>query len=422
MKRAVFWKILIGFWVTTLLITQGVWLMFNVLRPVPQPNESSIRTLNVAVIAAAALIARDGKAAFDRDFQHWPAYLRNQIEVRPAADAPGAGGVAAPDGQTYRIIAHPQPRRREHARGPLDVPWQVLLVSFFGGLGFSAVLAWYLTAPVQRIRAGFGALAKGDFSIRLGPSVGRRRDEIADLAHDFDMMAKRLDELVNARDRLLAGVSHELRSPLARLQLAIGLARQDPAKVGLSLDRISREAARLDEMVGELLTLSKLESGAGRTEDYFDLAEIVKRVAEDAGFEAAPMGVCVQVEIHPGDENRDWIVLGNGKLMSRAVENIVRNAIRFSGKGQQVRIVLERQPDGFCLTVADQGPGVPEAELGALFKPFVQGAGGDGKGFGLGLAIAERAVTAHGGAMTARNASSGGLAIAVRIPAAEIDC
>jgi two-component system OmpR family sensor kinase len=418
MKRLVFWKILLGFWLTTLLITQGVWLMFNVLRPEPQPNDSSVRTLQVAAIAASALIAREGKAAFDRDLRNWPAYLRNRIEIRVAADASGGALTVAPDGRRYRVIAHPGPRR-EHARGPLDVPWQVLLVSFFGGLGFSAVLAGYLTAPIRRIRASFDGLARGDFSLRLGPSVGRRRDEIADLAHDFDIMAKRLEELVNARDRLLAGVSHELRSPLARLQLAIGLARQDPAKAGASLERISREAARLDEMVDELLTLSKLESGAGRAEDYFDLSQIVTIVAEDARFEAAPLGVGVEVEIDP-DEG-DWIAAGNGKLMSRAVENIVRNAIRFSGKGQTVRIALQRQPDAFRLTVADQGPGVPEAELTTLFQPFVQGAGGDGKGFGLGLAIAERAVLAHGGAMTARNRSGGGLAISLRIPAAEIE-
>jgi two-component system OmpR family sensor kinase len=285
------------------------------------------------------MIKQHGELAFQNSFRSWPGFLRSQIEIRPAGGVLGSGSVESPDGRRYLIIKHPQQSHREHEHGPLDVPWEVIVVSFFGGLLFSAILAWYLTAPVHRIRDGFDRLAKGEFSTRLGDVVGTRRDEIADLARDFDIMARRLEELVQARDRLLAGVSHELRSPLARLQLAIGLVRQDPAKVETSLDRISREAVRLDEMVGELLTLSKLESGVRHSDDYFDFVQIVQIVADDAQFEAAPLGVAVLVETRSPDPSREWIGLGNGKLISRAVENIVRNAIRFSNKGQQVRDV-----------------------------------------------------------------------------------
>jgi two-component system OmpR family sensor kinase len=425
MKRLVFWKILLGFWLTTILITQGVWLMFNVLRPEPQQaNDSQPRYLNVAAVAAAATIKDHGVATLENDMRNWPPFFRNQVRISDASQGTGGTIVSDPQGHPYRIILRPVPPRRDRGerdhRGPFDVPWEVVFVDFFGGLGFSFILAWYLTAPIQRIRLGFDRLAKGDFTTRLGPAIGRRRDEIADLVRDFDTMAKRLEELVSARDRLLADVSHELRSPLARLQLAIGLARQDPSKVETSLERISREAARLDEMVGELLTLAKLESGVRHAEDYFDLAEVVKSVAEDAKFEAGPMGVGVAVGIDPPDETREWVVLGNGRLVSHAVENIVRNALKFSRKGQKVHVMLDDGPTGFFrLQVIDQGPGVPESLLGTLFKPFVQGAG-DGQGFGLGLAIAERAIVAHGGTIIARNQPGAGLAIIVTLPAAQI--
>ena len=435
MKRLVFWKILLGFWVTTILITQGVWLMFTLLRPMPQPDNTQQRSVSIAVVAAEATIKDHGLATLRHDMQSWPPFLRNQLVITPADGQTGATVATDPRGERYSITQRPAPRRDRrfgNERGPFnspwpfDTPWQIVFVDFFGGLGFSAILAWYLTSPVRRIREGFDRLAKGDFATRLGPLIGRRRDEIADLARDFDFMARRLEELVSARDRLLADVSHELRSPLARLQLAIGLARQDPGKVEGSLERISREAARLDEMVGELLTLAKLESGVRHAEDYFDLADVVKAVAEDAKYEAGPMGITVAVGIDPPDDAREWVVLGNGKLVSHAVENIVRNALKFSPRGQTVRIFLDDGSTGgptgfFRLQVIDQGPGVPDSLLATLFKPFVQGAGaGDGNGFGLGLAIAERAIVAHGGSIMAHNQPGAGLGIVAMLPAAKI--
>lgn len=421
MTQRLFWKILIGFWITIIFITQGVWLMFTLLRPVPPEVDATVTGIDVAAFAASVMIEREGGPTFEGKFKTWPGYLRNQMEIVSLGSAkppPKAIMAVAPDGKRYGVVVHPHPPHREH-RGPWDIPWEVIVVSIVGGLGFSAILAWYLAAPIKRMRLGFDSLAKGDFSTRLGPAIGRRRDEIADLARDFDTMAKRLEELVRARDRLLAGVSHELRSPLARLQLAIGLARQDSAKVGTSLERISREAVRLDEMVGELLTLSKLESGVHMADQYFDLAQVVEAVVEDAKFEAGPMGVEVKAGIDTADIQREWIAPGSGKLISRAVENIVRNAIRFSRRGQTVRVTLDRQGHLFRISVCDQGPGVSQDQLQTIFKPFVQGEGGDGKGFGLGLAIAERAIVAHGGAISARNEPGNGLLIVALLPAQE---
>ena len=242
MKRQLFWKILLGFWLTLILIALGISLAFTVMRPdVETTYMQGFARLEVG--AASSAIAQGGPQALDAERQSLPRDWRNRVRVTDAA-APLRGRppvlseqVKAPDGASYRVSYYPQGDRRG---GLFGIPPEILLSVVAGGLVFSAILAWYLTQPIRRMQIGFGRLALGDFATRLGPAMGRRRDEIASLAHDFDTMAVRLAELVGARDRLLADVSHELRTPLARLNLAIGLARQDPAKLTTSLDRIER--------------------------------------------------------------------------------------------------------------------------------------------------------------------------------------
>jgi two-component system OmpR family sensor kinase len=298
----------------------------------------------------------------------------------------------------------------------------VIDLAVIGGLLFAAVLAWYLTRPIRRLRQGFGRLAEGDLTVRLRGQMGRRRDELADLARDFDQMADRLQQLVSSRDRLLHDVSHELRSPLARLHMAIGLARQNPQKITATLERIELEAGRLDELVGELLTLARIEGDDPRLDQYVDLVELIGAVAEDARFEAEQVGVAVRlgVESFTLEGASRPPVKGNGELLRRGLENVVRNAIRFSSRGQHVDIVVElRLVDGtYVVEIADEGPGAPEAALETMFEPFVRLHEGErGRGFGLGLAIARRAVAAHRGAICARNRSQGGLAVRVELPA-----
>jgi two-component system, OmpR family, sensor kinase len=418
MKRVLFWKILLGFWLTLILIMLGTWFAFTLVQPDPEMSYSH-GFARLSVEAASAAVERGGPQAFESERPSWPPDWRNRVHVMPASipfhgRAPAFSQVVeGPGGTSYRVAYYPQMTRHE---GLFGIPPEVLISVVTGGLVFSAILAWYLTRPIQRMREGFGRLAQGDFTTRLGPAMGRRRDEIADLAHDFDTMAGRLRELVGARDRLLADVSHELRTPLARLNLAIGLARQDPAKLSTTLDRISAEAAKLDEMVGELLTLAKLESNQSQGEDYFDFAEIVKQVVDDARYEAAAKNIEVKLGIDPADENFEWIALGSGKLVSRAVENILRNALRFSPENGQVRADLVCRNGRFRLSVSDDGPGTPKEALAGLFKPF--GISADGFGFGLGLAIAQRAITVNGGTIAAVNRAPHGLEMTVTIPAA----
>jgi two-component system OmpR family sensor kinase len=422
-KRRLFWKILFGFWLTFLIIVQSIWLLFTVLRPAEQ-SEFARGMAHIAVESVAARLQHAGPDAAERQLASWPSDQRAQISIVPQGQADrdprpvlAEATLRARHGGMWHVAYH---ARTQHSHNPFDIPKEVLIPAILGGLAFAAVLAWYLTRPIERMRLGFGRLAQGDFATRLVPAMGRRRDEIADLAQDFDRMAARLEELVASRDRLLADVSHELRTPLARLTLAIGLARQDPTRMAASLDRITGEAAKLDEMVGELLTLAKLETGPGRSDDYFDLAEIVQAVIQDARYEASSKNVDVVLTIEAMDEGFEWIAPGNGKLVSRAIENIIRNAVRYSSEGGKVTagLTLNRNGNSFRLTVADEGPGVPPELLDKLFKPF--GVSADGYGFGLGLAIAQRAIAVNGGTIAARNRQPRGLEMVIVLPGAPV--
>ncbi len=280
-------------------------------------------------------------------------------------------------------------------------------------------LARYLTAPVRRLRAATEALASGNLEVRVGASVGARRDEIGDLARDFDRMAGRLQEMVESRERLLRDVSHELRSPLTRLNVALELAR-DGGRSGVeeSLNRIQREADRLNELIGRLLALTRLEGRSPQRREPVDMRKLLEQVAADAAFEGAGRGVEVKVQA-----GCDAVVQGDPDLLRSAVENVVRNAVRFTSPDSTVDIGLHRLDGKLVVTVRDRGPGVPGDHLSRLFEPFYRvesarerGAGGTG----LGLAIARRTVEGHGGRISARNHPDGGLEVTIELPASPL--
>jgi two-component system OmpR family sensor kinase len=429
MRRGLFWKILLGFWLTFLTVTLVVWIGVALYSRAPTAAERAQMPGTIQITSALMVLRAGGPAAVDKLMARWPPQFRRQLTVTrmtgPEPAPASRGEVVAvsqgPDGAAYRLAYRPS---SPPAPLPFD-PGLVLplgAVAFWGiaGLVFSALLAWYLTRPITRLRGGFDRLAHGDLSVRLRPVMGRRRDEIADLARDFDAMAERLQQLVGARDRLLHDVSHELRSPLARLNMAIGLARQTPERVGETLTRIENETGRLDMLVGELLTLSRVESGDRRLDGYFEVEGLVRTVVADARFEADASGVEVRTNLDEAAEASPHpTVRGDAELMRRAIENIVRNALRFSARGQAVEVDLQVDEPRrwFVLRIADEGPGVPSESLRDIFEPFVRAHGaGSGQGYGLGLAIARRTILAHGGAVEARNRQGRGLEVTVRLP------
>jgi two-component system OmpR family sensor kinase len=422
MTRRLFWKILLGFWVTFILIIEGLWLIFTLQDAPPRTHEIEQARLSAeAELAGAAEVLRlGGTPALDALLAEWPAERRSHLDLRPGGPPlePGEHDLLReailPDGSRMLLVfdATPAPRPRF---GPLDIPPPLLVLGTLGGLVFSAGLAWYLTWPIVRLREGFAVVADGTFTTRLAPRMGRRRDEIADLAHDFDRMAERLEDLVALRDQLLHDVSHELRSPLARLQVAIGLARQNPERFDAVLDRIEDESRRIDAMVGELLNLARAEAGTPPGDDYFDLGSLLEAVVLDARFEAQPARIDVTLRI---DEAANALVIaGDAELMRRALENVLRNAIRHAPEGSLVGVELARRGEGVEIAVVDQGKGVAAEDLERMFEPFVRCAGsGNQIGLGLGLAIARRAIRSHGGTIVAFNRQQGGLEVRIDLP------
>lgn len=348
---------------------------------------------------------------------------RRMLDMVPAA--PAVRKVQTPDGHVYVLYSSfPDlwPEGGPHFGDKLPHPGQhplpiiplvaTLLVSLF----FAALLAWYFAKPICSLRSAFEAMVSGDLAVRLGSAMGQRRDELSDLGRNFDRMAIHLNALIDGQRRLLHDVSHELRSPLARLQAAIGLSRQQPEKLESCLQRIERESVRMDRLVGELLTLSRLEAGVlGAMDEEINIVELATDVVEDARFEAETKGCTMEFS-----GSGDVPVKGNAELLHRALDNVVRNALRHTPEGGTVAVgvYLDAKGSDLRLAVLDQGPGVPENELGAIFEPFYRGNGEKSiDGHGLGLAIARRIAEAHGGTIGASNRAGGGLCVEIVVPA-----
>lgn len=280
-----------------------------------------------------------------------------------------------------------------------------LSIFFVAGGIFCYFISSYLTKPLDRLGEAAARIAEGRLDTRVEPSLKRRHDEIAGLARNFDLMAERIEALVTGQRRLLGDVSHELRSPLARLMVALTLLKQGPAEEAAeNLERIGLEARRLDTLIGQLLMLTRIDSGSDRgSPAIFDLANLVQEVASDADFEARARNRRVIVM-----QNDAATFEGFEELLRSAVENVVRNGVRHTAEGTAVEISLQRMSSEALLRVRDYGPGVPEDMLSAIFQPFRRVASDRSDGAGLGLAIADRAVHVHRGAIRARNAAEGG--------------
>ena len=297
--------------------------------------------------------------------------------------------------------------------GPPDIlPYFGAVVLVIAVMG--AALAFHLAAPLRRLRRVVDRFGRGDLAARVGST---RRDEIGELARAFDEMAGRIGTLLAAERRLLQDVSHELRSPLTRLDVAVDLAAtgDDP---WASLDRIRRDVNRLSVLVNELLQLTRAEGDpAALDAEEVRLDELLRDVVEDCALEAGARGC--RLDLRSGGA---CPVLGDRELLRRAVENVLRNAIRHAPAGTAVAVGLERRDGSARVVVRDLGPGVPEEHLGAIFEPFFRVEGHRSRasgGVGLGLAIARRAVDLHRGRISARNAGPG-LAVAIELPAAGV--
>jgi two-component system, OmpR family, sensor histidine kinase CpxA len=331
------------------------------------------------------------------------------------------------DGKRYTMVLELPPGPRVFF-GPHDIPGLGITIAVLSSGLICYLLAWSMTSPVTRLRKAAQSLAAGDLSARTGAPRGGRGDELTELMRDFDRMAERIEGLIDSQSRLLKDVSHELRSPLARLSVALGLARQRATpevapELDSSLNRIELEADRLNQLIQRLLTISRLESGTdGMHKIMLSLRELVEHVAHDAEYEtpARPCRVTV-----PADAADEFLVEADPDLLRSAVENAVRNATRYTAEGTTVEVRLERERaangEQIVVRVLDCGPGVPDEALHRIFEPFYRlddARNQQTGGAGLGLSIADRAIRLHGGQLRASNRKEGGLEVEIRIPAA----
>jgi len=299
-------------------------------------------------------------------------------------------------------------RSHDDSPPPLWIPVAatVLISTLFGGF-----LAWYVSQPIRTLRWALRRLAAGQLDTRVEAKMGRRRDELAELGADFDRMAQRMQLLVSAQQRLLHDVSHELRSPLARIQAAVGIARQQPERVAAMQERVERESIRLDALVGELLTLARLETEAtSAASGPIDVIELLAEVCDDARFEAQATNRDLLFSF-----SGEYSIQGRGDLLYRAFENIVRNAVKFTHESTLVKVDARSSPLGLVVTVSDHGPGVPQEFHAQMFEPFKRVGDAGVEGFGLGLTIAKRAIESHGGRIEAQAAEGGGLTIRITL-------
>jgi len=449
--RTLFVKILVWFWLAYALVLLAHFLSTEAaMREEPRPHFPPGQQALLAQVAVEKL-EREGQPAAAEFLDtmekttHSRAFVfdRNGDEVTGRQALPAAQDAA----QSFSEEGSSKPRKPEgewrvrsitgksgsqylyvsaEQRPPrppfpfLPHVWWAQLLAFILTAGIVCyLLARYLSSPIVKLRDATRKLAEGDLTARVG-LTSRRRDELVDLGRDFDVMAERLETLMTSQQRLLHDISHELRSPLTRLNIALELARHgDPTEANWAMDRIERESQRLNALISQLLTLARMESASmAQARTTVNLQELVSEVAMDADFEARTQGKAVRVV-----RNESCLLQGDEQLLRSAIENVVRNAVLYTPEGTEVEIGLCYKQgsgdEGALIRVRDQGKGVPPAALADIFRPFYRvGHARDRQtgGTGLGLSISQRAVEVHGGTITASNAPGSGLLVEIFLP------
>mgnify|MGYP000082208006 CR=1 FL=1 len=414
--RSLFLKSLTIIVVTVVGTLVAVTVVLNALQTSPLAAKLAFQERQVVLDLTRATLQQDGAAAAE-------AFVRTSEATRPTGlsvttvddptcarpDTAETRTVGLADG-CYRVTVEPPASVVPFRFAPIVLGLTILISSVVS----AGLLARNVVSPVAVLREGLSALANGRYDHRTAGRLKRRRDEIATLAMDFDRTAARLQDHRDTQQRLFHDVSHELRSPLSRMQAASGILRKTPAKLDAMLDRIDREIARLDRLIGEVLTLARTSGQAEHpiTLQRLDVIEILNQILADAAFEAQSRGVTITDEI-PGEFPADM----DGELIYRALENVIRNATKYTRAGTAVAVSCASSPERLTVEITDQGPGVAASDLDRIFQPFCRGTSSeDQTGHGLGLAIARHAIDAHGGSIRADHAPDGGLRVTLTIP------
>ena len=452
-KRSLFWRIFLSLWLGSTVLMIGTSLLIAAIaeREVPEQVLDRVGTLlrgNAHNLLQLYTRVDDREfaeavAAFEKDYalavyfvddrgrdlldRPLPAALRDFDRAFPeqrktlTIGGPLRGGalmfgerMRAPDGREYLAIGSaigPPLPSIDLILGAMMAP--LLFSVVLAGL-FSAVSARYLVVPIDDLRRATRQLAAGDLDSRVGAALRERSDEFGSLAVDFDRMADRIGALIGAQRQLMLDLSHELRSPLARLRVALELMRDEP-RPGL-LDRMERDADRMDILIGELLLLARLESPESELpQAEIDLAELLAEIVEDARLEIVGQPRALHLDIGGNDATT---VVGDRELLLRAIENVIRNALQHTPEDTDVQVVLDVDGDRVRIRVIDGGEGLSAAAMTDMFAPFARGdSPRQRKGNGLGLAIARAAVQRHGGGIAiAAREDRNGTTVDIRLP------
>ncbi|OQX14009.1 MAG: hypothetical protein BWK73_10605 [Thiothrix lacustris] len=459
-----FWKILLTFWLALLLLfgVVGVPLLVQQWQLHTLEETIVVHPMSIVAVKAAALTFEHGGStaleamlreqdqeapsdmqiyAFDSANRELlgrtvePSVVAQLRAVSPPTLSFPVMRVAHHDNTAYLLFApwsgqFPEFANVHHLRMNKKHTMDVLVIVSILTASFlsSWALAWYFSHPVKLLNKAFQIVAAGDLTRRVAQDIGSRRDELADLGKGFDHMATQLQSLVEnqqhlmaSQQRLLHDISHELRSPLTRLTMSIALARQQPAYLEKSLKQIEQEAERLECLVNEVLTLARLETGVSTGMDGFvDIRLLLQTLTETVEFEA--LALQRQIRFLHDLPAEGYLIPGNAELLYRALENLLRNAIHHTPPTGTVllRVSGYALPKALQIDAEDQGSGVPETELTNIFKPFYRldapASSHHHEGYGLGLAIAYRAIIAHQGSIIAKNRAGGGLVVQIILP------
>lgn len=437
LKFSLLWKIILIFWITTFFtIVANIYITREIVLNEAKLTELRQQTRNLASEAVSVWEGKGGRAlklwyrqtarenglrvllldgegkvlgqrSKDRKHHHDGGFEERFLK---AADQ----HVVSPLGKNYTLRLKPSPYLRKHFGAPEQLHAYRLGATFLIILLGSLALARSVARPVNTLRGASEQIAQGDFDVRVVPKVGRRRDELGELANAFDHMAEKIAQLMADQRRLFCDISHEIRTPLTRQKIAIELAR-DAEDAGPMLDKLEAQNEAIEKLVDDLLTLMRLEDGVTPAQtELVDLQSLIEQLVEEAELERGRKNVTIRTEMEP-----EMLARGVPDLLARALQNVLLNALKYSPEGGTISIAGGKALDALDISIRDEGPGIAPSELKAVLEPFFRedksrqsGTGGHG----LGLSIVNKIMQQHNGNIELKNLPQGGLEARLRFP------